>query len=328
MAVKTFQFTLESYIAREAATMAVVNHQNVVKFLGFEKVHGDFKQVLIMEQCEGNLQDFIEKNPNGLGDVEVMRFCHDLVAAMRHLRTKNVVHRDVKPANILLMHHSGQTIYKLADFGAARFLEANESYGSLYGTFEYVHPDIFAKFYYQALDIYPPKQVFNDNHELWSLGVTFFEAASGRLPFEPKNGRADKKLMYHMIADKENDCICAKEVDGEIEWSQQLPENCDLENSLKQTVTPLIVGLLRNKNMWSFDQFFDEVSIVLSPTSASPLVIKNDNSQPKNKRNRTRMQKYNMKELRMPLRARRNRTRVVGKIPFWRRRPFWLRPLR
>lgn len=159
--------------------------------------------------------------------------------------SKNIIHRDIKPANIVLLHQNDKNIYKLADFGAARFLKPNETYGSLYGTYEYMHPNIFANFYRRALDVSVPKPVFNDTYELWPLGVMFFEAASGRLPFEPEKGRDDAKAMYQMIANKEANFISAKQVDGRIEWSSQLPENCDLDDSLKEVITPLLAALLQ-----------------------------------------------------------------------------------
>lgn len=251
VAVKTFQFTLKSFISKEAATMANANHQNIVKFFGLETIIGTNNKALIMELCEENMQDIIDRNPNGLSPSETMRFSQNLISAIQHLRSENIIHRDVKPANVLQSQHNGHTIYKLADFGAARFLKPNETYGSLYGTFEYMHPDIFSKFYARSLNIMSPTQSFRDYHELWSLGVTIFEVASGQLPFRPKNGRRDVQIMFHMIADKGNGCISAREVDGEVEWSMELPEN--LDKSVKDIITPLLAGLLQ---VFAFFTFF------------------------------------------------------------------------
>lgn len=245
VAIKTFQFTPESYIAKETATMGALNHDNVVKYLGLEQIIGTNKRAMIMELCEKSLRDVIDENPKGLTSSEFMRLCQHLVSAMQHLRSKNVVHRDLKPENILLSHCARQVIYKLADFGCARFLKTNESYGSLYGTYEYMHPDIFAKFYGKALNLSSPKPTFNDYHELWSLGVTIYEAATGRLPFNPKERRNNPAAMFRMIAEKENDCISATEIDGTIKWSRCLPESCALGISLKQTITTFLAGLLQ-----------------------------------------------------------------------------------
>lgn len=74
--------------------------------------------------------------------------------------------------------------------------------------------------------------------------MTLFEAATGRLPFKPENGRADKEKMYVMISQKSNGHISAHEINGKIECSQTLPEDCALDHPLKQDVTPFLAGLL------------------------------------------------------------------------------------
>ena len=60
-------------------------------------------------------------------------------AGMKHLRDNNLVHRDLKPGNIMkFVALDGTTIYKLTDFGAARELEDDQQFMSLYGTEEYL----------------------------------------------------------------------------------------------------------------------------------------------------------------------------------------------
>lgn len=69
--------------------------------------------------------------------------CLSPVAGMNHLRENGIVHRDIKPGNIMrLVGEEGQSIYKLSDFGAARKLDDDEKFVSVYGTEEYLVSDI------------------------------------------------------------------------------------------------------------------------------------------------------------------------------------------
>lgn len=99
-----------------------------------------------MELCTGgslfNLLDDPE-NAYGLPAHEFRLVLEHLTGGMKHLRDNNLVHRDLKPGNIMkFISEDGQTIYKLTDFGAARELEDNQPFVSLYGTEEYLHPDM------------------------------------------------------------------------------------------------------------------------------------------------------------------------------------------
>lgn len=194
-----------------------------------------------MELCEGNLQEKITKERNGLNANEFPRFCGQIVGAMEYLHSVNVTHRDLKPDNILISRLSDALVYKIGDFGAARILQPGQKSGSMHGTYEYLHPHIFHKFYYKDLDTddQPPK-TFDSTYDFWALGATLFEAATGHLPFQPMNARKNRTKMYHMIT-KGDGIIAAKEhKNGQITYERQLPPS-----NVNKAVTPFLAKLLK-----------------------------------------------------------------------------------
>lgn len=99
-------------------------------------------QVLVMELCTGGSLFSILDDPMnsyGLEEDEFLLVLKDLTAGMKHLRDNNIIHRDLKPGNIMkYVAEDGRSIYKLTDFGAARELEEDQQFMSLYGTEEYL----------------------------------------------------------------------------------------------------------------------------------------------------------------------------------------------
>lgn len=261
----------DTYIKREAEIMSKIACENVVKFLGFEQVSGLswVEKVIAMEYCtEGDLQQMIDSKPHGFETAEFASFIRCLMNGLKHLTQMNIVHRDIKPLNIFVANGNGQRIFKLGDFGAARVLQKNETYGSLYGTPEYNHPDIFAAYNYPDLNMDRPRCVFNEKHDNWSVGICCFETATGRLPFNPIRGRKDPVKMYRMISEKQCDEISAQEADdGTIKWSKKLPDDCVMDTVMKRKVEVFLRGLLQvgEENMLSFDRIFDDAVYLLLP---------------------------------------------------------------
>ena len=96
--------------------------------------------------------------------------------------------RDLKPGNIMkFIKDDGTIVYKLTDFGAARELQDDQQFVSLYGTEEYLHPDMYER----AVLRKPVGKTFGATVDLWSIGVTLYHVATGNLPFRPFGGRRD-----------------------------------------------------------------------------------------------------------------------------------------
>lgn len=253
---------------REFEMLRKLNHKNIVKLFAVEETGSSKQKVLVMEYCSsGSLLSILEDPANvfGLAEPEFLVVLQCVVAGMNHLRENGVVHRDIKPGNIMrLVGEDGQSIYKLTDFGAARELEDDEKFVSVYGTEEYLHPDMYER----AVLRKPQQKAYGVTVDLWSIGVTFYHAATGRLPFVPFGGpRRNKETMYKITTEKPPGAIAGvqRQENGSIEWSYELPLTCQLSVGLKDQLVPILANILEvdQEKCWGFDQFLAETNDIL-----------------------------------------------------------------
>lgn len=271
VAVKTFNqlshMRPQEVQMREFEVLQKVKHENIVKLLAIEEEQEGRGKVIVMELCTGgslfNLLDDPENN-FGLDEDQWLLVLSHLSAGMNHLRDNNLVHRDLKPGNIMkFIKDDGAIVYKLTDFGAARELQDDQQFMSLYGTEEYLHPDMYER----AVLRKPVGKTFGATVDLWSIGVTLFHVATGNLPFRPFGGRRNKETMYYITTKKASGVISGVQTsdNGPIQWSRELPSTCLLSAGIKRHITPLLAGLLEvnPQKMWTFDKFFSEVTNIL-----------------------------------------------------------------
>jgi len=271
VAVKTFNqlshMRPQEVQMREFEVLEKVKHENIVKLLAIEEEQEGRGKVIVMELCTGgslfNLLDDPE-NSYGLAEDEFLLVVCHLSAGMNHLRDNNLVHRDLKPGNIMkYIKPDGTIIYKLTDFGAARELQDDQQFVSLYGTEEYLHPDMYER----AVLRKPVGKTFGATVDLWSIGVTLFHVSTGNLPFRPFGGRRNKETMYYITTKKASGVISGVQTaeNGPIQWSRELPNTCLLSQGVKKHLTPILAGLLEvnPQKMWTFEKFFGEVTKLL-----------------------------------------------------------------
>ncbi|NXF06305.1 TBK1 kinase, partial [Smithornis capensis] len=243
---------------REFEVLKKLNHKNIVKLFAIEEE--------VINCCSFDLR-CMKVTTVAFVSKCVREFCFFLieVAGMNHLRENGIVHRDIKPGNIMrVIGEDGQSVYKLTDFGAARELEDDEQFVSLYGTEEYLHPDMYER----AVLRKEHQKKYGATVDLWSIGVTFYHAATGSLPFRPFEGpRRNKEVMYKIITGKPSGAISGiqKAENGPIEWSWEMPISCSLSKGLQVLLTPVLANILEadQEKCWGFDQFFAETSDIL-----------------------------------------------------------------
>lgn len=156
----------------ESKAIAVLSHPNIVKV--YDVSYGDRLQYIVMEYVEGiTLKEYIEQQ--GVIDTrEAVYFVTQILRALQHAHDKGIVHRDIKPQNIMLI--SDGTI-KVTDFGIARFSrsETKTMTETAIGSVHYISPE-------QAKG-----SVTDSKSDLYSVGVVLYEMLTGKLPFQSDN---------------------------------------------------------------------------------------------------------------------------------------------
>ena len=114
---------------------------------------------------------------------------------MRNERAALPPRRDLKPGNIMkFIKDDGTIVYKLTDFGAARELQDDQQFVSLYGTEEYLHPDMYER----AVLRKPVGKTFGATVDLWSIGVTLYHVATGERGLRNHSNREQLAVMVFL----------------------------------------------------------------------------------------------------------------------------------
>ena len=143
-----------------------VRHPHVVAMLDAFETATDF--AVVTEYAHGELFEVLEDD-GCLGEDAVRHVAGQLVAALHHLHGRRIIHRDMKPQNVLV---AGGGVLKLCDFGFARSLSAATAVvTSVKGTPLYMAPELVRE------------RPYDHRADLWSLGVILYELFAGRPPF-------------------------------------------------------------------------------------------------------------------------------------------------
>ncbi|CAH8584478.1 unnamed protein product [Schistosoma haematobium] len=215
-------------LVSEISILKALEHPHIVRMLDFT---WDASFVyIIMEFCGGGDLSRFLRLKRRLDELLVQRFLQQLALALQYLKSKNIVHMDLKPQNILLTSINNPSL-KLADFGFAQCIKETAKKNEVRGTLLYMAPEIFCEgFYHPSCD-------------LWSIGIILYECLFGTTPY----GQITiEKLKEKLVA-----------MDEEI----KLPST----NEISKPCAALIHGLLKRNpsERLNHEQFFSHPFIDL-----------------------------------------------------------------
>jgi len=154
----------------ESKAISLLNHPNIVKV--YDVSVNDHLQYIVMEYVDGmTLREYLNERGGKLSSRETVHFISQILKALEHAHANGVVHRDIKPQNIMLLDN-GQL--RMMDFGIARISRADNQMlaGKAMGSVHYISPE-------QAKG-----DETDRTSDIYSVGVMMYEMLSGHLPFD------------------------------------------------------------------------------------------------------------------------------------------------
>ena len=177
----------------ESKAISLLNHPNIVKV--YDVSVNDDLQYIVMEYVDGmTLREYLNQRGGRLTNRETVHFISQILKALEHAHANGVVHRDIKPQNIMLLDN-GQL--RMMDFGIARISRAENQLlnGKAMGSVHYISPE-------QAKG-----DETDCTSDIYSVGVMMYEMLSGHLPFDADDRVevaikqiSDKPKSLHEIA--------------------------------------------------------------------------------------------------------------------------------
>uniref|UniRef100_A0A673HLJ5 Myosin light chain kinase, smooth muscle n=1 Tax=Sinocyclocheilus rhinocerous TaxID=307959 RepID=A0A673HLJ5_9TELE len=171
--IKAFSQKEKENVRQEIGIMNSLHHPKLVQCV--DAFEGKSDLVMVLEMISGGeLFERIVDEDFELTEREVIKYMLQIIDGVQFIHKQGIVHLDLKPENIMCINKTGSKI-KLIDFGLARRLEHSGSLKVLFGTPEFVAPEVIN---YEAIS-YPT--------DMWSIGVICYILVSGLSPFMGEN---------------------------------------------------------------------------------------------------------------------------------------------
>ena len=215
---------IPSTAIREISLLKELNHVNIVKL--YEVLHTPKKLTLVFEYVEKDLKKVIDEAKEGGLDIKLVKsFLYQLLKGVDFIHKHKVLHRDLKPQNLLI---SKDNIMKIGDFGLAR------GYGI--PVKNYTHEVV--TLWYRPPDVLLGNKTYGTTVDMWSIGCIFAEMVTGKPLFNGKNDMDQLKKIFKIKGTpNENYASSLKELP---EWSAN---DNNFENFPEQDIKTIVKNL-------------------------------------------------------------------------------------
>ncbi|XP_061996304.1 serine/threonine-protein kinase ATG1a [Rosa rugosa] len=230
-------------LLKEISILSTINHPNIIHL--FEAIQTKERIYLVLEYCDGgDLAAYIQRHGK-VSETVARHFMRQLAAGLQVLQEKHLIHRDLKPQNLLLSANEETPLLKIGDFGFARSVTPQDLADTLCGSPLYMAPEIILN------------QKYDAKADLWSVGAILYQLVTGKLPFD---GNSQLQLFHNVLTSTE-----LRFPQGALE--ELHPDCVDLCRSLLR---------LNPVERLSFQEFFNhkflrEVRVMVEVEHTSPL---------------------------------------------------------
>ncbi|GMT17270.1 hypothetical protein PFISCL1PPCAC_8567, partial [Pristionchus fissidentatus] len=176
---------------------------HIVQVFGYDEDRDNMEYSIIMERARCSLDRLFLQVPfrDGLPAVDIVKLVADLGTALGLLLQQQVIHRDIKPQNILVFSGANdparsQLMFKLCDFGSSREHDQSEACYTIAGTGPFLHPEIFLEYQQHPNRLRMNRGYSAEKCDLWSIGVTLYQASTGRLPWPSVTGAEETRALH------------------------------------------------------------------------------------------------------------------------------------
>jgi serine/threonine protein kinase len=247
-------------ITNEIKRVIRLSHQNIVKFYGIESItktdmHGEEEniQIGIMELAvEGQINSYLRHHK--LDKKTFAQLLIGILEGLKYLHSQGIIHRDIKPQNILLGRDNNQNLIpKIADFGISKTVDSgNTSASMLLGTVEYMAPEQFSP------EKYGINKKISYNVDIWAFGVMVYSLIKGEFIFGGKSAETSPGEIINKIVHLENIHQKLSEIEQPF---RKLVETCLVANANDRTSDiDELIAILKDKESLSKGQQSAQIS--------------------------------------------------------------------